>query len=363
MAIAAIRYNNPGNVSLPIQGWTGGGNIVGITGQRGYAQFPDMQTGYLAMQQRLTNYIDVKGLSTIADLNTRYAEDQNWQNAVSRFSGIDRTTSLDTSNTAQMNALTYGIIRQETGRNPSDILGFDPRSGNISGQFADGGNGISFSAPGETAYSYNNTDGNGNYTDPASFYNTPPDVRQSYVTNPNYFNDGLDPNMQFASGGTDTGTGGGADPSGQMSDPAFGDLSGANNFGAASEGGFGDFLSKMFSGLGGLGGSGSSTDQVKEPSPTVPRAIDQQTTLTNQQSAKDTQALGKAIGGAAGALSSTQAQTTASWQATAKNLFGRAVVIIVGFIFVGVGLSMFKTTNAVARTIIPTPVQKWAKTP
>lgn len=121
MAIAAIRHNNPGNVSLPIQGWTGGGTIVGIKGQSGYASFPDMQTGYAAMQHRLKNYVEVKGLTTIRQLNTRYAEDRNWKFAVSRYSGIGLDDPIDTSNAAQMNKLAGGIIRQETGKTPAQL--------------------------------------------------------------------------------------------------------------------------------------------------------------------------------------------------------------------------------------------------
>ena|SRR6202035_4659441 len=115
MTALGIRSNNPGNVSLPIQGWTGGGTIIGAPGQPGYASFPDMATGWAAFGQRMTNYIDTKGLTTIAQLNSVYATDQNWKNGVSAYSGIGLNTPLDTSNAAQMNALKTGILSQELG--------------------------------------------------------------------------------------------------------------------------------------------------------------------------------------------------------------------------------------------------------
>lgn len=57
MAIAALRYNNPFDVSLPIAGWNGGGDTVGIQGQPGFGAFPDMATGYQAGVQRLHSYL------------------------------------------------------------------------------------------------------------------------------------------------------------------------------------------------------------------------------------------------------------------------------------------------------------------
>lgn len=120
MTIAAIRFNNPGNVSLPIAGWSGGGTIVGIAGQSGYASFPDMATGAAALQQRLTTYIE-RGYDTIAGMNSVYAQDPNWKNGVSSASGIGLNTTLDPNNPTQMAALTSGIIKQETGLSVSTI--------------------------------------------------------------------------------------------------------------------------------------------------------------------------------------------------------------------------------------------------
>lgn len=124
----AERYNNPGNVSLPIKGWTGGGSIVGASGQSGYASFPDMETGYAALQQRINDYITTKGYTTIRQIGSVYAEDLNWGNAVARISGIGKDTPLDPSNTAQMSALLGGIIRQETGKDAT-ALGLDTSTG------------------------------------------------------------------------------------------------------------------------------------------------------------------------------------------------------------------------------------------
>jgi len=136
MTIAAIRYNNPGNVSLPIKDWSGGGSIVGISGQPGYASFPSMQVGYAAFQQRLTSYINGQGLDTIGALNSRYAQDQGWGASVSRLSGIGINEPLDTSNASQMGALQSAIIRQETGMTPSQLGIFGgnfPTGGSIGG--------------------------------------------------------------------------------------------------------------------------------------------------------------------------------------------------------------------------------------
>jgi hypothetical protein len=115
MPAAWQRYNNPGNVSLPISGWQGGGSIVGIRGQSGYASFPSMAVGLQAFQQRITNYIDGKGYDTIAKMGAHYAEDPTWGAKVSNFSGIGINDRLDTSNPTQMAALQKGILTQEIG--------------------------------------------------------------------------------------------------------------------------------------------------------------------------------------------------------------------------------------------------------
>lgn len=114
--IPAARFNNPGDVSLPIAGWHGGGEIVGIKDQPGYAKFPDLQTGVNAFQHRVTNYIDSRGLNTIGALNSAYAKDRGWSAGVSAASGIGLNTPLDTSNQEQMRALQKGILSQEIGR-------------------------------------------------------------------------------------------------------------------------------------------------------------------------------------------------------------------------------------------------------
>jgi hypothetical protein len=125
--IAAARYNNPGDVSLPISGWNGPGQIVGLKGQPGYASFPDMKTGLDALGHRLTNYIDSKGLNTIGALNSSYAKDQNWAAGVARASGLGINTPLDTSNQEQMRALQKGILSQEIGaNNANSVLGGAP---------------------------------------------------------------------------------------------------------------------------------------------------------------------------------------------------------------------------------------------
>ena len=114
--IAALRYNNPGDVSLPITGWTGPGRIVGIPGQPGYAEFPDMATGYDAFLTRLRDFLTVQGLRTIAAIGPVYATDPHWPAAVSILSGIGLHELLDPASTIQMQALAAGIVKQETGQ-------------------------------------------------------------------------------------------------------------------------------------------------------------------------------------------------------------------------------------------------------
>lgn len=106
------RANNPGNVSLPIKGWTGGGTIIGAPGQAGYAQFPDFNTGVAAWSVRLDTYATRPGGTTIRGLNDTigYATDPNWKNNVAAGSGLGLDTPLDSSNRG---ALMVGIAKAE----------------------------------------------------------------------------------------------------------------------------------------------------------------------------------------------------------------------------------------------------------
>lgn len=114
MTIAAIRYNNPGDVSLPISGWTGGGKIVGIPGQVGYAEFPSMAIGFAAFEQRLRSYI-ARGRDTIRKIGEVYATDPHWGLAVAELAGIGIDVRLSASASGQMSSLASAIIKQETG--------------------------------------------------------------------------------------------------------------------------------------------------------------------------------------------------------------------------------------------------------
>lgn len=114
MTIAAIRYNNPGDVSLPIRGWTGGGKIVGLRGQPGYAQFPSMEIGYQAFLCRLQTYID-EGRNTIRKIGAIYATDPNWPKDIAQIAGLPIGVTLDPDDETQMQLLASAIIRQETG--------------------------------------------------------------------------------------------------------------------------------------------------------------------------------------------------------------------------------------------------------
>ncbi len=117
-----VRYNNPFDVSLPIQGWTGGGTVVGAPGQPGFASFPDQETGIRAGIQRVANYIRAKGLNTIGTIGSRYATDKNWPAAVSRISGLRVDETIDPNNPAQMAALTHGILTQELGAKHANAI-------------------------------------------------------------------------------------------------------------------------------------------------------------------------------------------------------------------------------------------------
>lgn len=118
--IAAVRYNNPGDVSLPISGWTGPGEIVGVQGQPGYARFPTMQIGFEAFQQRLRSYISA-GRNTISKIGAVYATDPRWPRAVAELSGLNEYMTLNPADTSQMQDLAAGIIRQETGKTLKEL--------------------------------------------------------------------------------------------------------------------------------------------------------------------------------------------------------------------------------------------------
>lgn len=120
MTIAAIRFNNPGDVSLPIAGWDGPGEIVGLRGQPGYARFPTMEIGLQAFKVRLTTYIE-RGLNTIRKIGPVYARDPHWPYAVALLSQIPVGAMLDADDDDQMQALAAAIIRQETGLRLADL--------------------------------------------------------------------------------------------------------------------------------------------------------------------------------------------------------------------------------------------------
>jgi hypothetical protein len=115
-APAGIKHNNPFDVSLPISGWSGGGRVVGLPDQKGFSEFPDLETGYAAGVQRLTSRIN-QGYDTIAGLNPIYAQDQNWKNNVAAGSGLGLNEKLDPNNAAQMEQLQRGVLIAEIGAN------------------------------------------------------------------------------------------------------------------------------------------------------------------------------------------------------------------------------------------------------
>ena len=116
MTSLAFRSNNPGNVSLPIAGYTpppGTYTITAPDGQPNYAVFPTAQDGYNAFVQRVISRIN-GGYDTIASLNSIYAESPNWKFGVSSISGIGVNDKLDPNNAQQMSDLRRGILTQES---------------------------------------------------------------------------------------------------------------------------------------------------------------------------------------------------------------------------------------------------------
>lgn len=353
MAIAAIRNNNPGNVSLPIRGYTGPGQIVGIQGQSGYGSFPTMADGLAAQRQQIGNYIDNRGLTTIAALNTRYAEDPNWKFGVARASGIGVNEPLDTSNAAQMQALQGGIIRQETGMDPSRF-------------------GLGAASPASTSAPMNSND-------PASQTGTSgldTSVGDASSLNGSSFAQagGLDPSniMQmpgltggdasspFGSGvmGNLTGNPLGAiagmvpGPAGQALGMALPFFSGGGFNPAA---GIGAIAQRFGINPQGLTASPTGVTSAALGSMTVPQAIDSQTrgnaqdtSAINQQTQKNTDALNKT----ATANTKTATDKAQSLYDTAtksgSDYFVRVVFIVVGLIALAAGLMLFKPVQQAA---------------
>lgn len=150
MAIPAIRFNNPFDVSLPIAGYNGAGGTVGIQGQPGFGSFPDMATGYQAGVQRLNSYITGQSSHgpkrTIKELNSVYATDPNWAAGVAAHSGIDPDATLDPNNADQMRQLQYGVLAQEMGPKNAQLI-FGQNNGGASPALAFAGNSDTDGAP------------------------------------------------------------------------------------------------------------------------------------------------------------------------------------------------------------------------
>lgn len=117
--IAAERHNNPGDVSLPIKGWHGGGRIVGVQGQPGYAEFPTMHVGFEAFKQRIRAYVE-RGDNTIRKISRiPYATDPKWFAAIVKLSGVGADEVLNTS--AELALVCAAIIKQESGKSLAQL--------------------------------------------------------------------------------------------------------------------------------------------------------------------------------------------------------------------------------------------------
>jgi hypothetical protein len=122
MTVLGISANNPFDISLPYTGYYGG-SVIGAPGQPGFAQFPDLATGYAAGVQRLTDYVSGNTsygtLNTIQSLGSVYATDPSYANSISQISGIPVNQTLDPNNPEQMQTLANAILTQELGRGPA----------------------------------------------------------------------------------------------------------------------------------------------------------------------------------------------------------------------------------------------------
>jgi hypothetical protein len=112
----AKKYNNPGDLSLPVSGYHGPGICVHVhNDQHGsYGSFPTVEDGVAALQCRLSSYV-ARGYNSIHKMNHIYAADHHWSSNVSHLSGIDVDTRLDPTDASQMRDLIYGIVQAETG--------------------------------------------------------------------------------------------------------------------------------------------------------------------------------------------------------------------------------------------------------
>jgi hypothetical protein len=77
------------------------------------------QAGIARIEQYVQNGYNGAPGDTITNLNAYYAQDQNWQNNVSYWSGIPKNQQLDPNNPTQMAALAYGILKAENVNNPA----------------------------------------------------------------------------------------------------------------------------------------------------------------------------------------------------------------------------------------------------
>jgi hypothetical protein len=361
MTLAALRFNNPGNVSLPIKGYSGPGTVVGISGQPGYASFPTMADGLAAQSARLTSYVDGStrygARTTIASLNSVYAEDPNWKNNVSKFSGIGVNDQIDPNNQAQMSALQGGIIRQETGKDPS-VFGFNGTSAPMNSNNPTSATGVSGLSGSDYAA------GNGNY-----YYNPSTGaVTPTTDANPPGTSEGfgiIDSEKGILYGaGTGPASGGGV-----VGGSGFSTLDPSGGIGAGST---------SFSGLGApnvnpngysldgatlapgvnAGTVASASGSSAGGSMTVPQAIDTQTrgaasdtSSINKQTAQNTDSLNKtSTANTKAATDKAQALYTAA-TGSLSDYFVRVVFVVVGLIALAAGLMLFKPVQQAAGAV------------
>lgn len=150
MPSLGYRTFNPGNVSLPIPGWSGGGFVDAGGNQAGHGTFSSFDQGIAALNQRLQVFQD-RGFMSIQDigLSGKYEvpATASWGQDVSNFSGLSLTAPLNLNDPVQQALVDFGISAHESQLSTANIaLGYSPGQSaadtrsDISQDYAPGGN-------------------------------------------------------------------------------------------------------------------------------------------------------------------------------------------------------------------------------
>lgn len=122
-ATRGLRNDNPGNIRA-VSGVTWVGQ-VGID-DKGFVVFDSWQNGVRAMAITLRNYQRHHGLSTVAEIISRWApgvenDTASYIGDVSNRMGVTPAQSLNLENDATLTALVQAVIHHENGLQPYDV--------------------------------------------------------------------------------------------------------------------------------------------------------------------------------------------------------------------------------------------------